>query len=55
MAAKQQAMANEKDLAAKEILKATQAEQAYQQRLNNVITSHQPQADFRRKKVDWHN
>ena len=55
MAAKQQALVHEKDLATKEFLKASQAEEVYQQRMKDMIASTQPQVDFRRKKVDWYN
>lgn len=53
MAAKQQAKAQEKALAAQELLEAERAEAEYQQKMQAVLSGTSPQIDFRRKKVEW--
>lgn len=55
MAAKAQAKALEKAQANEELQRARQAEEEYQKKLASVLSESRPQADFRRKKVDWFN
>ena len=52
---KQQTLAREKALAQQEVEQALQEEQEYQNRLQAMLSTSQPQANFRRKKVDWYN